>query len=145
MGVEFRSVTTGETLCMSWELWNTLFFIAQDYGWTPSGTIHDAINWNGSYHRNDGQMVAAEDAAALARALHSVLIVVEWARTHGSDPIVMSEDGTPVEGTEALLDVLWAMRGLPPHRATRRYILQRRAGVIRQLIAFLEQGAFCIF
>lgn len=109
------------------------------------GTIHDAVTWNGSYHRNDGQMVTAEDAAALARALRSALVVVEYARTHRSDPNVTSENGTPVTGKDALLDVLWAMRGLPPDRATRRHILQRRASVIRQLIAFLEKGAFSIY
>lgn len=138
MGVDFHSVTTSEILSMSWELWNTLFFIAQDYGWEPAGTVHDGDNWNGSYHRNDGQMVATEDAAALATALRRALATVVLAGADVSAP-------APENGTQALLDVLWAMRGLPPHRATRRHILQSRAGVIRQLIAFLEKGAFRIF
>ena len=49
----------------------------------PSGTIHDDVNWNGSYYRNDGQMVTTADAAALARALRAALEVVNTARAQG--------------------------------------------------------------
>jgi len=138
MGVDFHSVATSEILSMSWELWNTLFFIAQDYGWEPAGTLHDGDNWNGSYHRNDGQMVTTEDAAALATALRRALATVVLAGADVSAP-------APEAGTQALMDVLWAMRGLPPSGATRRRLLQRRGEVIRQVIRFLEQGAFRIF
>lgn len=145
MGVDFRSAVTGATLRMSWELWNTLFFIGQDFGWTPAGTIHDHASWDGSYHSNSGQMVAAADAVALAGALRAALARVETAGEYGSDPSMTSDNGTPITDTETLLDELWAVRGLPPDRVKRRHILQRRADAIRQVIAFLEQGAFSIY
>ena len=58
---------------------------------------------------------------------------------------VSTPASAPENGTPALLDALWAMRGLPPSGATRRRLLQRRGEVIRQVISFLEQGAFRIF
>jgi hypothetical protein len=54
--------------------WWHLLHLARQYGWMPRGTERprdwpDAEKWNGSYFRNAGQIVIAEDASALAESL----------------------------------------------------------------------------
>lgn len=64
------------------ESWTKLLSLALFYGWQPMGTrvpsmteIHgfDTEAWDGTYLTNDGQIVVAEDALALAIALEKSL------------------------------------------------------------------------
>ena len=60
--------------------WTALLQLAHDYGWKPQGTTassrcleaSDRV-WNGNYTSNDGQIVEAEDARAMAEALRRAL------------------------------------------------------------------------
>jgi len=67
--------------------WVKLLELAHLYGWAPSGTTlpgfeHEGLGylelaagevWDGHYDSNDGQVVSASDAAALAAALERAL------------------------------------------------------------------------
>jgi hypothetical protein len=80
-----RSTSSLQTL--SKETWSRLLSLARFYGWQPMGTlppfIHDLRKpiysdgehgaWDGTYLRNEGQVVRAEDAVALAGALQMSL------------------------------------------------------------------------
>ena len=64
------------------ESWTKVLSLAIFYGWQPMGTrvpsmteIHgfDTEYWDGTYLTNDGQIVVAEDALYLARALDKSL------------------------------------------------------------------------
>lgn len=60
--------------------WPRLLDLARSYGWQPLRTQctkkyaeENPNDWNGSYSSNDGQLVTAEDALALAEALEKAL------------------------------------------------------------------------
>jgi hypothetical protein len=62
--------------------WDKALELARLYGWMPSGTevpaalvaaAEVAREWDGRYHSNDGQVVTAGDALALAAALETAL------------------------------------------------------------------------
>jgi hypothetical protein len=62
--------------------WPEVLSLAESYGWKPAGTAPPKgvrrTKWNGAYddggyHTNDGQLVTAADAAALAEALQKGL------------------------------------------------------------------------
>jgi len=64
------------------ESWVKILNLAMFYGWQPLGTrvpsiteIHGLIfeDWDGTYLTNDGQIVVAEDALGLGRALEKSL------------------------------------------------------------------------
>jgi len=56
--------------------WPKLLRLAQAHGWRPRGTTlpgDSGGTWDRNYTSNDGQIVSAEDAAALADALEAAL------------------------------------------------------------------------
>jgi hypothetical protein len=56
--------------------WWHLLNLAREYGWLPRGTeapSHSGPGWDGNYFQNDGQLVTADDATALAEALDRLL------------------------------------------------------------------------
>ncbi len=64
------------------ESWVRVLSLGLFYGWQPMGTrvpsmteLHGLIDeyWDGTYLTNDGQIVVAEDALALGRALYKSL------------------------------------------------------------------------
>jgi hypothetical protein len=66
---------TSEFGCAQW-LWPKLLRLARVHGWRPRGTTlpdDPGGTWDGNYTSNDGQVVGAEDAAALADALEAAL------------------------------------------------------------------------
>src|SRR5262245_37298416 len=78
-----RSTSSLQTL--SRETWSRILCVARFYGWHPMGTLtpylHNLRNpmyganqvWDGTYLRNEGQIVQADDAFALASALQQSL------------------------------------------------------------------------
>ncbi|HET9908841.1 MAG TPA: hypothetical protein VFQ23_19480 [Anaerolineales bacterium] len=76
-----RATNTLQTL--SKQTWSRMLSLARFYGWQPMGTLppqthhlrkpayeHGTKNsWDGTYLRNEGQIVRAEDALLLAMAL----------------------------------------------------------------------------
>jgi hypothetical protein len=80
-----RSTSSLQTL--SKETWSRILSLARFYGWQPMGTLPPFIHnlrkpsytdgangaWDGTYLRNEGQVVRAEDAAALASSLQTSL------------------------------------------------------------------------
>jgi hypothetical protein len=66
---------------LSRQSWAKALELATLYGWSPKGTQppleHDfhmlSADWSGTYLTNDGQVVKAEDAFALAHALQKSL------------------------------------------------------------------------
>jgi len=80
-----RSTSTLQKL--SKETWFKILGLAQFYGWQPMGTLPPYLHnlrkpintkgvnndWDGTYLRNEGQVVRSEDALALAIALNTAL------------------------------------------------------------------------
>ncbi|HEU0296125.1 MAG TPA: hypothetical protein VFR47_25545 [Anaerolineales bacterium] len=80
-----RSTSSLQTL--SKETWSRILSLARFYGWQPMGTLPPFIHnlrkpsytdgangvWDGTYLRNEGQVVRTEDALALAGALQASL------------------------------------------------------------------------
>src|SRR5262245_27903764 len=72
---------------LSKETWSRILSLARFYGWQPMGTLPPFIHnlrkptytdgangaWDGTYLRNEGQIVRDEDALALAIALRMSL------------------------------------------------------------------------
>jgi hypothetical protein len=80
MGIECRNEKSS-FWCQQWR-WPKLLRLAEAHGWQPQGTSQppeDAIHFPGgrwdpsSYTSNDGQIVSAADARALANALELAL------------------------------------------------------------------------
>ena len=80
-----RSTNSLQTL--SKETWSRILSLARFYGWQPMGTLPPQTHhlrkpayetggrnsWDGTYLRSEGQIVRAEDALLLARALERAL------------------------------------------------------------------------
>ena len=80
-----RSTNSLQTL--SKETWSRMLSLARFYGWQPMGTLPPYIHnirkpayenastsaWDGTYLRNEGQTVRAEDALLIAMALEMAL------------------------------------------------------------------------
>jgi hypothetical protein len=78
---------TSSLQTLSRETWFRILGLARFYGWKPMGTLPPFIynlrkptygeggndRWDGTYLRNEGQIVQAEDAFALAMALQTSL------------------------------------------------------------------------
>ena len=93
--MSFELVNQSTEICrkFSRQTWAKALELARLYGWQPMGTRPPAIfdfyalnaEWNGTYLTNDGQVVRAEDARALASALErslerirDVVSPIEW-------------------------------------------------------------------
>lgn len=94
MGMDISN-GNGEVLRFPSAYWAKLLELAYEYGWQPAGTelgglesvddtadddpFHHAAlaeqngGWNGTYTSNDGQLITAEDANAIAEALERAL------------------------------------------------------------------------
>lgn len=57
----------GEYMRFSHFDWAELLKLAYEYGWQPAET--ELGGWDGNYTSNDGQLITAEDADAIADAL----------------------------------------------------------------------------
>jgi hypothetical protein len=77
-----RSTSSLQTL--SKETWSRILSLARFYGWQPMGTLPPYLHnlrkptyaeqgWDGTYLRNEGQVVQANDAMCLAVALQASL------------------------------------------------------------------------
>jgi hypothetical protein len=81
--MSFELVSHPTNLCRTYsrQFWGKALELAQIYGWRPAGTCPPRhidfyqlnAEWSGRYFTNDGQMVKAEDARALAAALERAL------------------------------------------------------------------------
>jgi len=103
-----RSTSSLQTL--SRDTWSRILSLALFYGWKPMGTqppfIHnlrkpsdarEAGEWDGTYLRNEGQVVTGEDALALAIALRMALddipdLNLDWEYTEEELPEWLSPD-----------------------------------------------------
>ncbi len=84
---------SGDYFHFNWAGWTQILKEAWDYGWRPQGTlcpdwyivgtdlraadVYDKEKWEGGYFSNDGQVVTAEDACAIAQALERALPQLE--------------------------------------------------------------------
>jgi len=78
MGYDLKALRDGEKF--SWRLfyWPRVLDLARIYGWKPAGTLPPRSwprgkPWNDAYHANDGGIVTAADALALAGAVERFL------------------------------------------------------------------------
>lgn len=88
--MSFELVSRPTDLCRTYsrQFWGKALELAQIYGWRPAGTCPPReidfyqlnAEWSGRYFTNDGQMVKAEDARALAAALERALDHISDAR-----------------------------------------------------------------
>ena len=138
--------------------WAKALELAQSYGWKPMGTKPPSLvdfhslgaDWSGTYSTNDGQMVKAEDAFALAHALQKSLddipdinIDMDW------NPKAWFEDDLPewlspfekemIE--DGLNDDLLDIMGLHPFE----YFAGNQKYHLTEFIRFCRLGSFIIF
>ena len=75
MTLELFNTATSISRKYSRQFWGKALELAQFYGWRPLGTRFHSLPevWNGNYLTNDGQIVLATDASALASALAKAL------------------------------------------------------------------------
>jgi hypothetical protein len=81
MSYELVNLSTEICRRFSRQAWAKALELARLYGWQPMGTRPPSIpdfdelgaDWTGTYLTNDGQVVKAEDARALAAALERAL------------------------------------------------------------------------
>lgn len=87
MNYQLSNRSTSSLQTLSGETWSRILSLAQFYGWQPMGTLPPYLHnlrrptdarggvngWDGTYLRNEGQVVQAEDAFALALALQVAL------------------------------------------------------------------------
>jgi hypothetical protein len=120
MGVDLAN-SHGQNQHLNWPGWTYIMTLALAHGWKPLGTrLSDDYgidpDWDGGYGSNDGQVVTAEDADALATALERALAC------HPCDDVCVH--GEPRD------EVICFREG--------------RAW-LRQMIAFFRQGGFAIY
>jgi hypothetical protein len=78
-----EAIEIGDYARFNIDAWPMLLRMARSYGWKPAGTqpgpdyadhnLKPTVEWDGTYLTNDGQVVMAEDAAALADAIERAL------------------------------------------------------------------------
>lgn len=104
MSFELVNVSTEITRKFSRQTWAKALELARLSGWEPLGTdapwTHDPYelnaDWSGTYMTNDGQVVKAEDARALAAALERSLDQIPDAPVHFAwDPALWRDDDLP--------------------------------------------------
>lgn len=137
--------------------WIKVLMLAQAYGWDPAGTIPPrhmvagdlsrAEQWTGRYDSNEGQVVAAGDAVALADALERALPAVPEESQVQLTPeqreiqavIAAAFDSLSVE-ERALLDLNPADPALPPIE-----FFGGHRGKLRGFAEFCRRGQFEIW
>lgn len=125
--------------------WRQALQLAKAYGWTPAGTLSVDYQWpeqqedttelsdveptilaigpeRGSYWFNEGWLVEAQDAAALAGAIERALLDITDEVPGGAPPWGVDPAGPPLE--------FWAGAG---------------KDWLREFIAFARQGGFFIW
>lgn len=152
--------------------WSKALNLAVAYGWTPAGTLtpphwqdpgfmEDAgwkviPEWDGGYNTNDGQLVTAEDAKALADALENSLDDIPDCEM----PSILKEVrmGEPNEPTgEPVIDHLLLSEfasALPEplsfiipnvHLHPFEFFGGKNKQCIKQLISLCQKGSFTIW
>ena len=128
------------------QFWAKALELARLYGWQPLGTRPTpgldfsklGADWPGVYLTNDGQIVSAEDAYALAAALERSLVDISDVRidTDWDFNLWLGDDlpewFSPVERElveEELLDGLMDIRGTHPWGVSRYCEVWRRRDV----------------
>ena len=149
-----------------WNIWGwpPILNLGTMYGWEPAGTtiqpltpeliqehsiseeearrhnIH-AVEWEGSYHGNDGAIVSAEDASKLADALEASLDDIPdfEIKTPGAQ-----EDGTVRLDNKAHEKHRQSLRDGAMAAYAVEYSGKENKEYIRKFIKFLRLGAFSI-
>jgi hypothetical protein len=110
MNYQLSNRSTSSLQTLSRDTWSRILSLALFYGWKPMGTLppfihnlrkpseaHAANDWDGTYLRNEGQVVRGEDALALAVALRMSLddiadLNLEWEFTEADLPDWLSPE-----------------------------------------------------
>ena len=102
MGVTLTD-TMGREFNLNWAAWDSALSLAEHYGWKPSGTSApdcdqsgavEPVLWDGSYWGNNFQIVEAEDAKGIARALtRGLLLTVDIAGCVGDLAVFCANSG----------------------------------------------------
>jgi hypothetical protein len=158
--MSYELVNQPTDLCRTFsrQFWAKALELAQFYGWKPQGTRPPShfdfyelrTEWDGRYFTNDGQMVKAEDARALAAALERSLddisddkVPTDW------NSLVQFEDDLPEwlspeekefieeELQDGLLDIM--------KMSPLEYFAGDEKRYLKGLIRFCRLGSFEIF
>lgn len=155
--MSYELISRPTVLCRTFsrQFWTKALELAKLYGWKPVGTrppshldfYQIGAEWDGGYLTNDGQTVKAEDAHALAAALHRSLedipdenIPVDWAslfRQENDLPEWLSpEEQGLIE--EELQDGLLDIMGMSPLT----YFAGDEKNHLKEFIRFCRLGSF---
>ena len=158
MSYELFNRSTEVCRKFSRQSWAKALELAQFYGWQPKGTHPPLIfdvhglnaDWNGTYWTNDGQIVRAEDALALAQALQKSLDDIPDLNTETdwNAKAWFEEDLpewlSPAEKEfieEGLKDDLLDIMGMHPFE----YFAGDQKRHLNEIIRFCRLGSFMIF
>ena len=166
MSYQLFSPLANSLQSVSRETWSRILNLARFYGWQPMGTLPPYIHnlrslalqadaneagargsWDGSYLRNEGQTVRAQDALSLAAALETSLddipdVIIEW------DTSIPDEDDMPEWLSPA--EKAFIRHGLEDHRndgmgdSPFEYFGGDRKQRLAEFIRFCTLGEFVI-
>ncbi len=167
MGVDLMSEAGGPSFMANWYGWRWLFDLACRYGWEPQGTIYPDIDyfrrnypdtpesdldpdyaktWNGGYFTNDEQLVTAEDALEMAKAIEKYL---SEPHSREGGPMELFFDETIYESAgdlkEAIAEAFYNCKSQLHSQEGRTVEPDFPEEYLREFIAFCRRGGFRIW
>ncbi|MDY0124764.1 MAG: hypothetical protein RBS09_01025 [Anaerolineaceae bacterium] len=139
MSIDFINVADHEVkFNISNRGWRRIFCLARMYGWEPSGTVGDGES--SSYFFNDGQLVRADDAMELGRAIE-LAIPDLTEEDPACAPDVLFGSFWEVEMVRRLEEAVHDGRRDPAHIFFSTYWTEK----LTELVKFCKAGEFRIY
>ncbi len=121
----------GSSMRFSPSGWALALTLAEDYGWSPAGTLLERPDWTGEYASNEGQRVSRPDAQALAAACERAL----------ADPGYLARVSTVKQTIDATVARLVPGDVPSPVDPEEMRAFRQR---LKDLVAFCRGGSFVI-
>ena len=133
-----------------WNVWgySPVLSLAEVYGWKPKGTVLNnwesgeiETDWDGKYFSNDGQVVTAEDASDMAKALSKALEDI---------PDKAASKETPEPPEKDLKDVVKMMDKMSETMLSNDNLKEQFSGkdkkqYVKDFIDFLREGSYVTY
>ncbi len=140
-------------------VWARILYLAEDHGWKPAGTVspydrddpnseyYFAEPWHGGYDTNEGQLVTAEDASALADALEAACERIPDQRIRSGEHVQVGDLPASIDDPVVDFLVRTGSEDTMPREFLKVYEFFAGDGktAIKKLIAFCRKGEFRLF